>query len=120
MSKMTMRLVYVATPYSGLRGVSEINRPFLARKIAKNACEMVKKAGYMPISPVLAFSEIFDEQKDREHALKAGLELLSHCSYAYFYDLHPDSHLSEGMKKEREYARELGITELDLDGGFGF
>lgn len=117
MSKTTMRLVYVATPYAGLRGVSESNRPFLAKRIAKDTCKRVKEAGYTPISPILAFSEIFDEQKDRERVLEAGLELLSHCSYVYFYDLHPDSHLSEGMKKEREYARELGITELDLDGG---
>ena len=117
MGKTTMRMVYVATPYAGLSGVSETNRPSLARYIAKNVCARVREAGYIPISPVLAFSDIFDEQKDRECVLDAGLELLSHCSYVYVYDLHPDAFNSEGMRKEREYARELGISELDLDGG---
>ena len=116
MSKTTMRMVYVATPYAGLSGVSEKKRPFLARYIAKNACIRVREAGYIPISPVLAFSGVFSEEQ-RDEVLKAGLELLSHCSYVYFYDLHPDAFNSEGMRKEREYARELGISELDLDGG---
>ena len=111
--KQTMRMVYVATPYAGLN-VSDINRPFAAKKLAIAECRKVIKAGYIPISPVLAFGELFDESADREKAINAGLELLSHCSYIYF-STHADAARSQGMKKEREYANELGLTELDFD-----
>ena len=108
-----MRMVYVATPYAGLN-VSDINRSFAAKKLAIAECRKVIKAGYIPISPVLAFGEVFDESADREKAINAGLELLSHCSYIYF-STHADAARSQGMKKEREYANELGLTELDFD-----
>ena len=111
--KQTMRMVYVATPYAGLN-VSDINRPFAAKKLAIAECRKVIKAGYIPISPVLAFGEVFDESADRDKAINAGLELLSHCSYIYF-STHADAARSQGMKKEREYANELGLTELDFD-----
>ena len=110
--KQTMRMVYVATPYAGLN-VSDINRPFAAKKLAIAECRKVIKAGYIPISPVLAFGEVFDESVDRDKAVNAGLELLSHCSYIYF-STHTDAARSQGMKKEREYANELGLTELDF------
>ena len=108
-----MRMVYVATPYAGLN-VSDINRPFAAKKLAIAECRKVIKAGYIPISPVLAFGEVFDESVDRDKAVNAGLELLSHCSYIYF-STHTDAARSQGMKIEREYANELGLTELDFD-----
>ena len=108
-----MRMVYVATPYTGLN-VSDINRPFAAKKLAIAECRKVIKAGYIPISPVLAFGEVFDESVDRDKAVNAGLELLSHCSYIYF-STHADAARSQGMKIEREYANELGLTELDFD-----
>ena len=108
-----MRMVYVATPYAGLN-VSDINRPFAAKKLAIAECQKVIKAGYIPISPVLAFGEVFDESVDRDMAVNAGLELLSHCSYIYF-STHADAARSQGMKIEREYANELGLTELDFD-----
>ena len=111
--KQTMRMVYVATPYAGLN-VSDINRPFAAKKLAIAECQKVIKAGYIPISPVLAFGEVFDESVDRDKAVNAGLELLSHCSYIYF-STHADAARSQGMKIEREYANELGLTELDFD-----
>ena len=111
--KQTMRMVYVATPYAGLN-VSDINRPFAAKKLAIAECRKVIKAGYIPISPVLAFGEVFDESADRDKAINAGLELLSHCSYIYF-STHADAARSQGMKIEREYANELGLTELDFD-----
>lgn len=114
MSKtMAMRLVYVASPYAALR-CREEDRNYLARKIAVKECKRVIKAGYIPISPVLMFSELFDEKTQRQEVIKAGLELLRGCAYVYF-SLHPDARFSEGMKKEREYARELGTTELDFN-----
>lgn len=110
--KETMRLVYVASPYAAFKS-GKVNADFMACMVAKEECRKVKEAGYIPLSPVLAFSGVFSEEQ-RDEVLKAGLELLSHCSYVYFYDLHPDAFNSEGMQKEREYARELGISELEI------
>lgn len=111
--KRTARLVYVASPYAGLR-CGEASKHVVAVKLARDECRKVVRAGYTPISPVLAWHEMLDEKKDRETALNAGIELMSACSYIYF-SKHPDSAFSNGMKMEREYAREIGLTELDFD-----
>ncbi|WP_081302510.1 DUF4406 domain-containing protein [Campylobacter fetus] len=113
--KKTMRLVYVASPYASISVAKDENqRRFYAKKIAVSACKKVIEAGYEPISPVLAFSDIFDEKTDREKVMKACLELLSNCSYIYFANS-VYSKNSAGMKMEKRYARELGITELEFE-----
>lgn len=111
--KRTARLVYVATPYAGLR-CHDSAREIIAIKLAKTECKKVIEAGYVPFSPILAWHGVLSEKDSREKALRAGLEALSVCSYIYF-SKHPDSEFSNGMKCEKEYAREIGITELDFD-----
>ncbi|MDV2490757.1 MULTISPECIES: DUF7768 domain-containing protein [Campylobacter] len=86
---------------------------FFAKQIALHSCKKVLKAGYEPISPVLAFCDVFDES-DRERVMNACLELLSNCSYIY-YAKSVYSKDSAGMKAEKRYARELGITELEFE-----
>ena len=109
--KETMRLVYVASPYAAFKS-GKVNADFMACMVARDECRKVKEAGYIPLSPVLAFSGVFSEEQ-RDEVLKAGLEMLSHCSYVYF-SKHPASEFSKGMDIEREYARELGISELEI------
>ena len=110
-----MRLVYVASPYASISSARDENqRRVYAKKIAVSACKKIVKAGYEPISPVLAFCDIFDEKTDREKVMKACLELLSDCSYIYFANS-VYSKNSSGMKMEKRYARELGIVELELE-----
>nr|WP_261797977.1 hypothetical protein [Campylobacter fetus] len=46
--------------------------------------------------------------------MNACLELLSNCSYIY-YAKSVYSKDSAGMKAEKRYARELGITELEFE-----
>lgn len=83
--KETMRLVYVASPYAAFKS-GKVNADFMACMVARDECRKVKEAGYIP---------------------------LSHCSYVYF-SKHPASEFSKGMDIEREYARELGISELEI------
>ncbi|WP_141091282.1 DUF4406 domain-containing protein [Campylobacter concisus] len=109
--KETMRLVYVASPYAAFKS-GKVNADFMACMVARDECRKVKEAGYIPLSPVLAFSGVFSEEQ-RDEVLKAGLEMLGHCSYVYF-SKHPASEFSKGMDIEREYARELGISELEI------
>lgn len=112
--KETMRLVYVASPYASISVARDENqRRFFAKQIALNSCKKVLKAGYEPISPVLAFCDVFDES-NREQVMNACLELLSHCSYIYCAKS-VYSKDSAGMKAEKRYARELGITELEFE-----
>ncbi|WP_236718975.1 DUF4406 domain-containing protein [Campylobacter fetus] len=110
----TMGLVYVASPYAAITAAGDENqRRFYAKRIAVSACKKVMRAGHEPISPVLAFCDIYDEKTDREEVMKACLEPLSKCSYIYFADS-TYSKNSAGMKKEKRYARELGIAVLEL------
>ncbi|EJP75070.1 DUF7768 domain-containing protein [Campylobacter sp. FOBRC14] len=103
------RLVFVSTPYASIE-CKDRDRNYYARQFALEACSIVRQNGYEPISPVLAFMDVYSEL-EREDVMKACLELLSVCSYYYF---HPCkfSDKSRGMQEERDYARELGITEL--------
>ncbi|AHE95152.1 hypothetical protein [Campylobacter fetus] len=79
--KRTMRLVYVASPYASISVAKDENqRRQYAKKIAIRECQKVIGAGYEPISPVLAFCDVFDES-DRERVMNACFELLSSCSY---------------------------------------
>ena len=109
----SLRMVYVATPYAAIN-CHDSQRQVFAKRIATQESKKVANAGYIPISPVLCFSEILDEQTQRDKLIEAGLELLSHCSYAYF-SKHEDAPKSEGMKKEKELCQQLGITELTFE-----
>lgn len=112
--KETMKLVYIASPYASISVAKDENqRRQYAKKIAIRECQKVIDAGYEPISPVLAFCDVFDES-NRERVMNACLELLSHCSYIH-YAKNVYSKDSAGMKAEKRYARELGITELEFE-----
>ena len=111
--KQSTRLVYVATPYAGIRCGDSI-RDIAALKIARAECKKVKEAGFIPISPILAWNGVYSEDRDRDELLRAGLELMIACSYVYFSN-HPDSEYSVGMKLEREYANEIGLSVIDFD-----
>lgn len=113
--KETGRLVYVATPYTGLR-CSEISRRAMVLNIARDECKKIKKAGYTPVSPVLLWDGVYDESADRDEVIRAGISLMEVCNYCYF-SKHPDAQFSGGMKLEKEYALKIGLTELDFSGG---
>ncbi|WP_169767259.1 hypothetical protein [Campylobacter curvus] len=103
------RLVFVSTPYASIE-CKDRDRNYYARQFALEAYRIVRQNGYKPISPVIAFMDVYGEF-EREEVMEASFELLSVCSYYYF---HPCkfSDKSRGMQEERDYARELGITEL--------
>lgn len=100
----TARLVFVSTPYAG------INRKYYAKKIALQACEIVKQNGYEPISPVLAFMDVYGEPQ-RDKIMRVCEELLRVCSYYYYHDCEAAKH-SQGMAAEAAWAKEYSVTEL--------
>ncbi|AQW85459.1 hypothetical protein CPIN18021_1075 [Campylobacter pinnipediorum subsp. caledonicus] len=107
------KFVYVATPYAGL-GLDKIGTSVVGVKLAKDTCKMIKDAGYVPISPVLCFDGVYDELKDRDDVMQNCLYFMSLCDYVYFSS-HPASKNSKGMKRERQEASRIGLTELSFD-----
>ena len=102
-----MKLVYVASPHS------KVPANWKAFTIAKEACLKVKQEGYTPISPVLAFSGVYTEEK-REEVMDACACLLCKCDLIYVAPS-PFTEKSEGIKQELKWAKELGIERLRLE-----
>lgn len=105
----TARLVFVSTPYASI-DCRERDRNYYAKKIALEACHIVRLNGYEPLSPVLAFMDVYSEL-EREKVMNNCLELIGVCSFYYFHNC-KWSEKSSGMKEERKHARELGVSEL--------
>jgi len=129
MDKRTARLCFVSSPYASIKCKHERDRGYYARKLAEQACThrraprrpaaaaraeracaIVRANGCEPISPVLAWMGVYSEL-ERERIMKNCEELLSVCSYYYFFACE-GSENSKGMAYERELARQLGVREL--------
>lgn len=103
------KLVFVSTPYASIK-CKDRDKNYIAKNIALEACHQVRLNGYEPISPVLAWMDVYSEL-EREKVMKNCEELLGACRYYYFYPC-KFSKNSKGMAYERNFARELGLTEL--------
>ena len=102
-------LVFVSSPFASIE-CKERDRNYYAKELALEACRLVRLNGYEPISPVLAWMDVYSEL-EREKVMKNCEELMRACRYYYFYPC-KFSGSSKGMDYERNLARELGLTEL--------
>ena len=105
----TARLVFVSTPYSSIE-CKDRDRNYYARQIAQQACSIVRQNGYEPISPVLAWMDVYSEL-ERERVMKNCEELLRVCSYYYRHSCKWSDN-SKGMQEEAAWAKEYGLSEL--------
>lgn len=103
------RLVFVSSPFASIE-CKERDRNYYAKELALEACRQVRLNGYEPISPVLAWMDVYSEL-EREKVMKNCEELMRACRYYYFYPC-KFSKNSKGMAYERNFARELGLAEL--------
>lgn len=105
-------ICYVASPVKNVLELENYTPKAWQRvmELAENGCKEVKEKGYIPLSPVLILAKVYCEKSEREEALKDGLALLSKCHC--FYEV-KSAFKSEGMQKEREMARDLGLTLLN-------
>lgn len=110
MDKRTARLCFVSSPYAGIPCKHDRDRDYYARKLAGQACAVVRQNGYEPISPVLAWLGVYSEL-ERDRIMKNCEELLSVCNHYYFFPCEYSEN-SKGMAYERELARQLGVREL--------
>lgn len=99
------KLVYVASPYSGLC-------PSEALELAVQASREVKEAGGIPVNPILCFDGVYDECCERDEVLEAGLELLKCCDCIYVNKVNGYWEDSEGIKEELAEAKRKGLKEV--------
>lgn len=107
-----MKLVYVMSPYKDVKPTRYKTARGVAEAIALKACEEVKTAGFVPISPVLAFENVYSEER-RDEVMEACFVLLNKCDL--FYVARSEfTGASEGIKQELAWAKELQINELKI------
>jgi hypothetical protein len=110
------KLVYVASPVRPILESSTYPDNWHAwtaiKQFALQATKKVKAAGHIPISPILAFSGVFDEYTEREKIEAACFVLLMACDELYVSPSH-FSQFSAGIKLEREWAQAAGMQEVD-------
>lgn len=110
---MSEKLIcYVASPVKNILELFEYRPEGYERvvKLAEMGCQEIKKRGFIPLSPVLSFLRAYREESERDEALEDGLTLLSRCHC--FYEV-KSAYKSEGVKRERKVAQELGLQILD-------
>ena len=72
---------------------------------AKKFSREVMLQGHLPLTPHIYFTLFLDELKEEERnmGINAGLEWIKECDEIWVFD----RELSEGMKKEIEFAKKL-------------
>ena len=109
--------VYVASPVRPIldtlkdMGFSQESAMEPVRAMAIHGCEDVKKMGFVPISPILAFNGVYEEYSEREHIDAACEALLLACDYIYVVET-PYNDKSKGIARELELAQQYGISHL--------
>ena len=98
-----MKKIYIVHPFQG----KEENR-----KKIDSICKAVASMGYLPISPVHAFSFLDDNiPEEREKALRFCKELVKNCDQAWCFGGWENS---EGCKIETQAAEETGVPVVDM------
>ena len=94
-----MKLIYVASPYSG---DVENNRQY-----AKQACRFVAELGHAFFAPHLLYPEILNDADphERQMGLDMGLVVLSRCDELWAFG----ETISPGMQGELAEAKRLGL-----------
>ena len=109
--------VYVASPVRYIldtlkgMGFSQEKAMESVQKMALNGCANVKKMGFVPISPILAFNGVYEEYSERERIDEACEALLLGCDYIYVVQT-PYNDKSKGIARELELAQQYGISPL--------
>ena len=120
---ITKMKVYIASPVrpilDAFKEVGGDNEDTIYRAFANISwlallgCEVVKKLGHAPISPVLAFDGVYDEFTERDKIDAACEALLLACDFIYVVDT-PYNERSKGIARELEIAAKNGIEILEV------
>lgn len=105
-SQGPMRRVYVCSP---LRGDYEGNT-----KRAREYCDEVARRGHVPYAPHLFFTQFLDDTiaEEREAGIRLGLYELAKSDEVWAFI--PPAGPSEGMRREMDLARMIGIPVVAI------
>ena len=94
-----MKLIYICSPYAGSIGENV--------RFARAACRYAAKQACAPVAPHLLYPQFLNDAVpiERNAGIEMGLRLLSVCDELWVCG----SKISEGMKKEINEAKRLGI-----------
>jgi len=94
-----MSWIYIASPYKG-----DIDTNIMR---AKRYCRFVASRGKVPQCPHIFLTTFLDDDNkdEREAGLYLGIQMLKRCNELWVFG----SHISEGMKKEIEFAIKRNI-----------
>src|SRR5690606_5065989 len=99
-----MKWVYIVYPFQE----KEENR-----KKIDQICRAVANMGFLPVSPVHAFSFLNDDiLEERHRALNLRQELVKVCDQVWLFG---DWRKSEGCRREVRAAQEAGIPLIDFE-----
>lgn len=110
-----MKKVYIASPVHPILEKHKQNENIaweLIFECSTIGCYEVKIMGHIPISPIRAFLDVFEEYDERETIDKACEALLLSCDYIYVVDT-PYNKDSKGIARELELAKKHGIKVLN-------
>ena len=94
-----MKLIYVASPYSG-----DVKDNI---KFARDACRFVMENGHAFFAPHLIYPQILNDRipEERRLGMDMGLAVLSKCDELWAFGVV----VSKGMQREIDHAEQLGI-----------
>lgn len=94
-----MKLIYICSPYAG--SIEENIR------FARAACRYAVRQACAPVAPHLLYPQFLNDAVpvERNAGIGMGLRLLTACDELWVYG----SQISEGMKKEIDEAKQIGI-----------
>ena len=74
-------------------------------------CKKATNQGYLPIAPHLYFPQFLDDDipNERELGIAWGIDILNECDELWMCS----ENISDGMKREIEYARTQGIPVIN-------
>jgi hypothetical protein len=103
-----MKLIYVCSPFRANETTTQEEHVNYAR----NSCAFVVSTGNVPIAPHLLFPQFMDDSDPEQRALAIEMnkELIEMCDELWYFLEMSGGFLSEGMKAELAYARELRLN----------
>lgn len=112
---MKKKLVYICSPCKGHDGNREHNI-IMAQEYCRQTMTLFPDV--IPLAPHVYFTQFFDDSDmaERKLCMDAGIDLMLRCQEVWVFGI---KNPSEGMKKEIELARKVGIPVVDACDIFG-
>ena len=108
-----MKKIFICSRLRGSFGLQLLNLQ-KNKKRARQFSRKVIMQGHLPFTPHIYFTQFLDElnEKERNQGINAGLEWIKLCDEVWVFD----KEISEGMKKEIDFAKKNNIKVKNVRG----